>query len=644
MTKIVNIFSKIIKFRPASEKNYIAEIDGLRALAVIPVILFHANVEVFENGFLGVDMFFVISGFLITSLITRDKENDPISLLEFYQRRTRRIMPALIVVMAGTAAMSVAITTPVRMVEIAKTIVASTTFWANFWFLGHNTYFATPSTHHPLIHIWSLSVEEQFYILFPFVLILLSRFQFSYRSKFITLTILAIASIGYSQYLSATQADSAFFRPDTRAWELLLGSLCTFCPPLPTRWKGGVVLVGIALIFLAYFVLPRPQAPNLLSLPACLGASLVILGAGGKSLPNRMLSTGWLVFLGLISYSLYLWHQPLLALARIEKLEPLSGIETATVLAISFILAISTWYFVEIPTRNRDLVSARKIVTGAVVGTVALLSFSIFAISTTGFIFRYEDGMARYLATIDPLDDLGSARKAAIRMGVCHFRKDMSPPIEDFLANWHCTGGRTGRGILVVGDSHAADIAAGFMLNGVEIGQMTGAGCGLAPKYMSRDCQKLFEHISDHGAEFKMIIMANDQTGTIYSKSDIDDIMAYWGKMHLPIIWMSDMPHFPGINDMRIKNKISYGSDMTGDYPILLDDARLNYKTMNDMSEKRFQVIDSSEIYCSISSDNGRCLPYSTDAGWLAFASGHLTAVGSRLFVKKLLIADQWLK
>lgn len=627
--------NRIFSPMPKAEGTYRAEIDGLRALAVIPVVLFHANAEWLENGFIGVDIFFVISGYLIAGLLMGNDRDHNFPIRQFYERRIRRIAPALITVIICTALLSFFVASPFRMIEIAKSIVAACLFAANFWFLSRDVYFATPSTFQPLIHLWSLAVEEQFYIGFPLVLALLARY--SRVHKVAALSALAVGSLGYSQYLSAYQANAAFFRPDTRSWELLLGALCTFCPPVAARWREPFALLGVTLISLAYIALPKPSAPNLLALPVCFGASLVILGAGRETWTGRVLGTKWLVLIGLASYSLYLWHQPLLALARIAKLGPLSGFETAEVLAISFALSLLTWRFVEMPTRQRDLISGRSILAGATAGTAVLLIFAVSALATMGFAFRYGGEAGRYLATVDFLNDDSDARKAAIRMGTCQFRADMSPPIDKFLQNWNCAGSESGKGILVVGDSHAAELAAGFKLNGMDIGQMTGAGCWLAPQKMTRECRALFDLVTSRRGQFKTIVMANDQTYKIYTESEIQSVLAYWGRLHLPIVWLSDMPQFSALNDRKVKNLAKFASDMAGEYPILLDAAQSNYRTMNRIAAGRFEVLDSSSTYCSISSDKHSCLPYEPGVGWLALETGHLTPLGARLFVKSLL-------
>lgn len=235
------------------------------------------------------------------------------------------------------------------------------------------------------------------------------------------------------------------------------------------------------------------------------------------------------------------------------------------------------------------------------------------------------------------MDDTDSGRTAAIGMGVCHYRLDLSPPRDTFLQAWQCEGDATGQGILVVGDSHAADIAGGYRMNGLNVGQMTGAGCHLAPKKMDVACRALFDHVLAKGAPFKVLVMALDQTAKPLSAPEMDDLLAYWAPMHLPIVWLSDMPQFPAIKDRRQHNQISLGDDRAGSYPVRLDEARANFLAVKTLAAGRFEVINTADLYCSLSQGTGQCLPYVPGSGWLAQAAGHLTPLGARLFVARML-------
>lgn len=614
--------------------TYRPEIDGLRAIAVLPVVLFHGGVPLFENGNLGVDIFFVISGYLIASLLFADRPQGRLRLQDFYERRVRRIAPALVVVTLVTAVAGFFILTPTRMIELAQSIIAAFTLSANFWFMSQATYFATPTTLQPLIHLWTLAVEEQFYLLFP-ILILLTR-TVRPSLMFWGLLLCCAVSIAISQFVAAADANQAFFRPDTRAWQLILGALCSLIPRRSVPAKEFVSIAGVALLAGAFFVLPRPVAPTLLALPCAFGTALVIVGASRDTVVGRCLSLRPVVFVGLVSYSFYLWHQPLLALARIYKSVPLAMPETLLLILTAFALSALTWSFVERPARDRRLMSFRPVLGLATTGAAVAVMFAVGAIASSGYAFRYGDKADAYFAAVDLLDASTAARTTAIRMGICHFRVDRSPPLKEFLRDWSCPGDSTGNGVLVVGDSHAADIAAGFRLNGMEVAQMTGAGCGLSPNFMSDDCREMFDFISSRSeqkAHFRYLVVANDQTQKKYTAEDVDASLAYWGKLDIPIFWLSDMPQFEALEDRKASNLLDYGDAMSGPYPLSLKEAEANYRWLLEAAAGRFAVMNSADIYCSFASHEGVCLPFQKAAGWLASSSGHLTALGARLFI-----------
>ena len=255
--------------------SYRPEIDGLRAMAVVPVVLYHADVPGFGSGYLGVDIFFVISGYLITRILIGES---PPTLLGFYERRLRRIAPALLVVMLATAVIGFAILTPVRLQELAASILFAPV--ANFWFMTQSVYMGPTAADTPLIHLWSLAVEEQFYLLFPLVLWGTSRM--GRRWQLGILAGIAAISIGLSTILAQWDANQAFFRSDTRAWELLLGAVCAVAPAprLLRSISNSLAVAGLLLIMVSYFLLPGPVAPTLLSLPVCVGAGLILIFGG----------------------------------------------------------------------------------------------------------------------------------------------------------------------------------------------------------------------------------------------------------------------------------------------------------------------------------------------------------------------------
>src|SRR5262249_44535332 len=258
------------------------------------------------------------------------------------------------------------------------------------------------------------------------------------------LAALALASIVWSERLAATDANAAFYRPDTRAWELLIGALCAFADPGVVRHREPLAGAGVSLVLLSLFALPVPTYPGLLSLPACIGTALIVLAADPGTRVGKALAAPALVHVGLISYSLYLWHQPILAFARIARADTLSLAATAALCALGVGLSEASWRLVERPFRRRGSGSRRFVFACAAICAAALVSFGLGSTATQGYAGRYGDKVSSYFAALGTLDDSNDVRTRAIRMGVCHYRVDMSPPLEEFLANWRCTGSGPG--------------------------------------------------------------------------------------------------------------------------------------------------------------------------------------------------------
>ncbi|GLQ82931.1 hypothetical protein GCM10007881_64540 [Mesorhizobium huakuii] len=613
------------------------EIDGLRAVAIVPVLLFHAGFDGFANGYLGVDIFFVISGYLITGLLLDERRRTgSISIVSFYERRVRRIVPALVIVVASSALGAWFILTPIRMEEFAGSVIAAFTFSANFWFLAQTHYFSTSADQQPLLHLWSLGVEEQFYVLFPLLFVFAT--EAADRVLIIAIVGFALASLAGGQMVSTTSPDAAFFRPDTRTWELLIGSACAFVTAKHVPYRETVAIIGSSLIGLSLFVLPGPVAPNFLAVPVCAGTAMVLVSATATSGVGRALAAPGIAHLGLISYSLYLWHQPLLALARIQQMGALSPAITCAILLLSFALATVTWLFVETPFRDRKRFTRPTIFAAGSAAAIALISFGIGGNATAGYSFRYGELAGRYFEALGKLDDEVSTRSRAIGMGVCHFRADMSPPIDQFLRDWKCIGSGNGASILVIGDSHAADKAAAFKLNGVEVAQMTVAGCSSVPSLMTADCRQIFDWVKEYARihKFRDLVIANKQYPNVYTPEQIDGALRFWQPLGARIFWFSDMPQFVDIEDWKAKNLVANGDASKGAIPVTLAEAKASFETMHSQENGRFTTVDSSRLFCAISWQSD-CAPYVDGQGWVAAAGGHLTAVGAYFFGRQIL-------
>lgn len=355
---------------------YRPEIDGLRALAVVPVILFHAGFVVFGGGYVGVDVFFVISGYLITSIIVHELRAGKFSFATFYERRARRILPALFFVLACCIPFAWMWMTAAELRTFANTLVAVLLFASNIRLWQQTGYFDASAETNPLLHTWSLAVEEQFYIVFPVLLLIVWRFGL--RATVATIVVVALASFALCEYASVAYPSFNFFWPFTRAWELMAGSLCAFAVLQRHALRDNVLSgLGLALIVASIFVFtPATRFPSVYAVAPVLGSCLIILFAVDGTLAARVLSLRPIVFIGLVSYSAYLWHQPLFAFARLRALgEPDHWVMMALAIA-AFPLAFLSWRFAETPfrvTKAKVAIVSRRNLIGFAVSSAAVL-------------------------------------------------------------------------------------------------------------------------------------------------------------------------------------------------------------------------------------------------------------------------------
>jgi len=350
----------MLKYRP--------DIDGLRALAVVPVVLFHAGIPFFSGGFVGVDIFFVISGYLITALILQDLSNKKFSIFEFYVRRARRILPALLAVVTITLAASFFLLLPDELGETSKAARRIAFFASNhlFW-QGANDYWQQNIlSNQPLLHTWSLAVEEQFYLVMPLLLLLCQKLHKRLAAAGILLA-LAVTSFSISQYWLISQPAASFYLLPSRAFELLIGSFLALLLQYGNNSKSIIneIVGSIGIIFIVisvFFYHEKMAFPGVAALLPCFGAAAIIYtGANTNSCNiswiNKLFKTRPLVFIGLISYSLYLWHWPALLLFRSVGWYAwgLPKVPTALQLAGIFVLAWASWRWIELPFRQGKL-------------------------------------------------------------------------------------------------------------------------------------------------------------------------------------------------------------------------------------------------------------------------------------------------
>jgi len=369
-----------LKYRP--------EIDGLRAIAVVPVILFHAGCPGFGGGYVGVDVFFVISGYLITGTIADEIRTGTFSLAGFYERRARRILPALILVCLCCIPFAWQWMTPDEYRDFSQSLGAVATFWSNILFLWQTDYFAPDVELKPLLHTWSLAVEEQFYLLFPLTLLAIRRFE---RRIWIGLVAAVIgASLLTAVLLPRSYPAANFYLIPSRAWELGVGALLALTGEL--EWLRGKVAgatsVALGLVLIAIAVVAfdaNTVYPSGWTLFPVLGTALIIAVPGGDSPGLRVLRLRGLVGIGLISYSLYLWHQPILAFLRLRSLYDPTSLQIAAGVALAFVLAWLSWKFAEMPLRRRDVLTRRQVLTAAAITSLGVGGIGLAGHLTDGF-------------------------------------------------------------------------------------------------------------------------------------------------------------------------------------------------------------------------------------------------------------------
>ncbi|MDB5713858.1 MAG: hypothetical protein JWO15_1255 [Sphingomonadales bacterium] len=433
--------------------GYRREIDGLRAIAVMLVIFYHARpriagIDIFSGGFIGVDVFFVISGYLIGAIIQREIAAGHFSFIRFYERRARRILPALYAVLALTIVPAWLYLLPDPFMDYAASLVASVASASNLYFWHSGSYDAGETLYKPLIHTWSLGVEEQFYLLFPPLMLLAWR----YVRRWIVpiLAVVCLASVLLAERTSGTSPDASFFLLPTRVWEMAVGALLAQrelhhgrrITPMLGR---TMPIAGLALLLMAVPIMqPHWHHPGLATIIPVAGTALLIRYMGKKDVVTRLLSSRPFVFIGLISYSLYLWHQPIFAFGRLMTINSPSGPLLLAWVFLAIGAATATYWLVEVPTRDRQRMSSRTIWAIALAGALLLGGFGVYGYSKRGHAERF----APTLSSVAQAADISEAR--VFQHGKsCHDYKPSAGPCVFPGQN------PDGFSLVSVGDSHA---------------------------------------------------------------------------------------------------------------------------------------------------------------------------------------------
>ena len=563
--------SPVVRRPAGSRSQHRPEIDGLRALAVLPVIFYHAGFGWFSGGFIGVDVFFVISGYLITSIIAGDIAAGRFSVAAFYERRARRILPALFFVMLTCLPFAWAFMNPVLLKRFAQSLVAVSLFASNVLFWQTTDYFDPAAEQKPLLHTWSLGVEEQYYILFPLALLVLLRWG-SKRAVW-ALSIVAICSLLWAEWeLKQGLHGAAFFLAHTRAWELLMGSLLALVSlgrPLDERVSGrtaGVLsAVGLLLVVAAVFGYEESTPfPGVYALVPALGTALLLAFARPTTLAGRFLSRRWMVGVGLVSYSAYLWHQPLFAFARIFAGGEPPALAFGLLSVLALALAYFSWRYVEKPFRNRAFLTRTTVFAASAAASLAFVSVGVVGHVTGGFEASYRARLSpenRELAKKIEGAVATGGYHAVVDDGDCRF-SDRSVSAQ-FRARYAACARKYGRSVLIVGDSHAFDLynAVAAVSDRPFIAGVAQAGCRPYPVQTGCHYENVVTFVERNRSTVATVLytqsgeylLRNRNSATV-AADRVHGLHAYLRRIAaaVPVIWLGPQPEL--VADLRAIN------------------------------------------------------------------------------------------
>ena len=621
------------------QQGYRPDIDGLRAVAVTIVLLFHIAtvlpggiVQHFLGGFVGVDVFFVISGYLITTIVRVQLGREGFRFRDFYARRAKRILPALTVVILATSFFAARYMFPTELAQFGASVIAAALSFSNIYFWLDTGYFTGPAESKLLLHTWSLAVEEQFYLFWPFLLVQAyrrPRLPFGWL-----LAVVGLSSFAISAVLIAWAPESAFYLVFSRVWELLIGAGLTlrfFSLPLRRPVREFMATGGL-LCIIAATLLYRPETPfpAWAALPPCLGAALIIWsGATGTTVVRKFLELRPIVFTGLISYSLYLWHWPVIALQKATSLLPGGDAGKAVkveVILLSVALAILSWRYIERPFRSGSIGprTALRMAGVACIG-LALVGVGLRAGFGTRLtpqemkVASFLDYAGSHELTHCQLPPHGEASEAA-------FADCMpSTPSEP--------------SVLLLGDSHANSLVPGLLASYPHLNliRLTGSGCKPAPGDAGSEmCDSLLRFAEQEILSKRRLsaIMLADR----WEERDIEPLTAYIArlkKLDVPIILFGPLVQY----DQALP-RLMVNARLKGD-PDLVAQHRLNLSELDSdlrrvAQAEHIEYVSLQKAMCR----GGTCTFRLPDGDPLQFDYGHLTAEGSR-FVVRLLKDEQ---
>ena len=630
----------------ANVGGYRPDLDGLRGIAVAAVVAYHLELPFATGGFVGVDVFFVLSGYLITRLIAEEMRSGAFSLTRFYERRIRRIVPAMVFVCACTTAMAIAFLLPDELKRYSSSLIAAAFSYSNVWFFDNSGYFDPGSGTQPLLHTWSLGIEEQFYIVFP--LLLLAVFRWRPRALGTVIWLAFAASLVASVVLLPEHPAATFYLLHTRAWELLTGSILALgLLPRPASqaqreiaFAAGIVAIAVAVFGFASKT-PFPGASALLP---CIGTALAIWASeGGEAAGSRFLKFRPLMFLGLISYSLYLWHWPLIVFTKLATSKHLAWTEQVSLAVVMVGLAIFTWHFVELPFRRggAGAFSRHAIFASGTLGLGALAASAWALIALGGIPERFPETVLQIAAA---REDASPLREK------CHSHAG-SKSFDDTCV----LGDDVAPSVIVYGDSHGAEFSAVLgefaKPRHASVRQITASGCPPASgfTYARRSaCSEYNDRMLERLTSIAPSTVVLASYSLTWSREFPDQfwpgiertIIALRGAGHRVIVLgpVPDLPSASGI-PAAVARWAALGGDPS-DYSFEQHDDEIH-----DV-EARLSTIATAQgaIFLPISQEicsGSRCKAYQ-DGAVLYFDNNHLSRSGAQLIASRLLVPVIW--
>lgn len=607
------------------------DIQGLRAIAVLAVMLFHINYALLPGGYIGVDIFFVLSGYLITGTLLRPMEAGTYSIRDFYRRRVRRLFPVLFTVLTVTLILGLIIAPPTLLLAQLESHFFALLFASNLYFEGKSGYFDIHTGLMPLLHTWSLGVEEQFYLFFP--LVLFAFFKFARRFMWGLLLLLAVASLLYSQKLINTDPSASFYNPLSRTFELMIGALCVGGERRLSLTRGAKqVLSGagfIALIGSLFIISSQSPVPGFLALVPTLGTAAIILSK--DAIGNTIISSKFFVWVGDISYSLYLWHWPLFVFAKF--LFPNNAIVLLLVLTLSFLLAGLSYKYIEQPFLRK---TPKYIIWKA--GGLILVSLLVYLglYLAKGFPSRFSSEAQAFLK---------ASSDYSLDRPQCHMRGGHPMPYED-----RCLYGAVNKPAswIVLGDSHGTELAKvlgerletygealkSSTMSGCAAVMSRGDGCG---SYIMDTLETIKADTHIHTVVLSSNISGTDPRAqdTITGISQSAHELAAAGKR---VIVIYPIPTFEFDPPSMLAMKVRMGGDVSEvGVERSLHDVRkafINEAFDNLVLTPNIEGLNSTNIYC----DAKLCPAWREDRGTLYYNAGHLSLTGAALLVDEIVV------